>query len=74
MMKTKDIITITREVNGSTGYLTFLAALENLVLVSIDTDPAGYFAEMRARVLGRGFPPGGIGQKAVGGRRVLCYI
>jgi hypothetical protein len=38
-MKVTETITITREVNGSTGYGTFLAALENLALVSIDTDP-----------------------------------
>jgi hypothetical protein len=28
-----------REVNGSTGYGIFLVKLENLALVSIDTDP-----------------------------------
>jgi predicted secreted protein len=38
-MKPKDIFTITRDVNGSTGYVTVLVRLENLALVSIDTDP-----------------------------------
>jgi predicted secreted protein len=38
-MKVTETVTITREVNGSTGYGTYLAALENLALVSIDTDP-----------------------------------
>jgi hypothetical protein len=38
-MKLTETITVSREINGSTGYGTHLAALENLALVSIDTDP-----------------------------------
>jgi hypothetical protein len=48
-MKVTETITITREVSASTGYGTFLAALENLALTHSQTCSPGRLAAASRR-------------------------